>query len=375
MRWELAAEQLEFQESFRGWLSQVASTDAVRGWIDSGDPSPFEKRLVEEGWFAVGTSESRGGQGGGAIELALVAEELARAGVPSSAWLASVLALGALDDTLAANVLDGGGFAALAVGAGSPPDDVAEGTSPCRLRSDGTVVGRVPLVLGADRATLLVVPVVGEQPAGEAVTSPGPLSLVLVDATADGVTVASRSLLDRTRTVADVHFDGARAVRLGVDAGQTLAAACRLALVLVAADSLGAMERMLDLAVSYSKTRQQFGAPIGSFQAVKHAAASILVSVEAARSIVYYAAASVEQGEPDCAIHAAIAKAQVGPSAVVAADTALTMHGAIGYTWEHDLHLHYKRAKLDDRLFGGAAIWNERIAQALQLSPMAYPRH
>jgi alkylation response protein AidB-like acyl-CoA dehydrogenase len=141
------------------------------------------------------------------------------------------------------------------------------------------------------------------------------------------------------------------------------------AAVLVAADSLGAMERMLDMAVTYSKHRHQFGVPIGSFQAVKHAAASILVDVEAARSVVYFAAASVDDRGPLSALHAAAAKAQVTAAGTRTGDAALTLHGAIGYTWEHDLHLLYKRAKLDEHLFGAPKTWNERLADRLPLTP------
>ncbi len=139
------------------------------------------------------------------------------------------------------------------------------------------------------------------------------------------------------------------------------------AAVLVAADALGAMQRMLDLAVTYSTQREQFGVPIGSFQAVKHAAATMLVGVEASRSIVYAAAAAVDQGHELARQYVAAAKAQVGGHAVAAADSALTIHGAIGYTWEHDLHLFYKRAKLDAALFGSTAEWNERLAGLLDL--------
>ena len=121
-------------------------------------------------------------------------------------------------------------------------------------------------------------------------------------------------------------------------------------------------ERMLQLAVDYSKQRQQFGRPIGSFQAVKHAAAQMLVTVESSMSIVFYAAQSVEEGLPERATHAAVAKAQVTGGSAELADSALTLHGAIGYTWEHDLQLFYKRAKLDRVLFGTPTAWNERIA-------------
>jgi alkylation response protein AidB-like acyl-CoA dehydrogenase len=128
------------------------------------------------------------------------------------------------------------------------------------------------------------------------------------------------------------------------------------------------MDKMLSMAVDYSKQRHQFGAPIGSFQAVKHAAATTLVGVEAARSVTYFAAASVDQGHPDRAIHAAVAKSQVTAEAKRAADSALMLHGAIGYTWEYDLQLLYKRAMLDGPLFGSPSVWNERIAAALPLA-------
>jgi alkylation response protein AidB-like acyl-CoA dehydrogenase len=141
------------------------------------------------------------------------------------------------------------------------------------------------------------------------------------------------------------------------------------AAVLVAADALGASERMLQLAVDYSKQRQQFGRPIGSFQAVKHAAAQMLVTVESAMSIVCYAAQSAEEGLSERATHAAVSKAQVTRDAAELADSALTLHGAIGYTWEHDLQLFYKRAKLDRVLFGTPTAWNEQIAAALPLLP------
>ena len=151
------------------------------------------------------------------------------------------------------------------------------------------------------------------------------------------------------------------------DPAEVLRQAAARAAVLVAADSLGASGRMLDLAVAYSKQRHQFGVPIGSFQAVKHAAAMILVGVEAARSAVYFAAASVDAGDPEAFLHAAAVKAQVTAEGTRTADSALTLHGAIGYTWEYDLQLFFKRARLDEKLLGTPAQWNERIADGLAL--------
>jgi alkylation response protein AidB-like acyl-CoA dehydrogenase len=197
----------------------------------------------------------------------------------------------------------------------------------------------------------------------------GTPSLRLVPAGA-GVRVVGRRLLDRSRSVADVVVDDAVSEPLDVDAPAFLAGCAARAAVLVAADALGAMTRMLDLTVAYSKQRRQFGVPIGSFQAVKHAAATILVEAEAARSAVYFAAASVDAGAPQSDLHAAAVKAQVTAAGSRVADSALTLHGAIGYTWEHDLQLFYKRAKLDEYLYGRPATWNERIADGLALASL-----
>jgi alkylation response protein AidB-like acyl-CoA dehydrogenase len=364
MRWELSPEQDMFRDSFRDWLAAYAATATVRQWLSDGDVGPFEARLAAEGWLGVGFGEELGGQGGGLLELALAAEQLGYAAAPGGSWLSCVLAVPALAvPALAgtpdgsAGVLERGEVVALAVTAGRPPDDPGP-AGPVRWEHGG-LHGTVPAVLGADRAARLVVPVWADRGC----------TLFLVEAGQDGVSCRGRKLLDRTRSAADVTFAGAPGLRLDVDGREVLARAALRAAVLVAADSLGAAARMLELAVDYSKQRTQFGVPIGSFQAVKHAAAAMLVSVESSRSIVYFAAASVEQERDDSALHAATAKAQVSAAAGRAADAALTMHGAIGYTWEHDLQLFYKRAKLNVELYGRPEVWNERLAAGLPLVP------
>ncbi|WP_131785993.1 acyl-CoA dehydrogenase family protein [Protofrankia symbiont of Coriaria ruscifolia] len=360
MRWDLADEQEMFRDSLQEWLDRFAPAETVHGWLGTGDVAAFERLLVSNGWLAVGSAEDYGGQGGGLLELALTAEQLGRHCAPSSAWMASVLAIPALAGVpeRAAAVLADGSFAALAVNADRPPDEPGPVVEVRDGRDGGVLRGTVRSVLGADRARQLVVP--ASTAAGRA--------LFLVDA--DGVGISGRTLLDRSRSVADVDLADVPARRLGVDAERVLAQAALRAAVLVAADSLGASERMLRLAVEYSKQRRQFGVVIGSFQAMKHAAASMLVSVEAARSIVYFAAVSVEQGHEEAALHAATAKAQVTAAGEQTADSALTMHGAIGYTWEHELQLVYKRAKLNKRLFGAPSVWNERLASELPLVPV-----
>jgi alkylation response protein AidB-like acyl-CoA dehydrogenase len=185
---------------------------------------------------------------------------------------------------------------------------------------------------------------------------------------------ASRRLVDRTRSVADVTLGRSPAERfehVGRDAMRSVAAR---AAVLVAADALGAAQRMLELTVEYVGERRQFGVPVGSFQAVKHTAAEMLVAIEGTRAAIHYAAWAVGAGEPGGELDAWVAKTRSARSASFVADKALFLHGAVGYTWEHDLQLLFKRAKSDAELFGGPGIYDDRIADALALVPSPEPQ-
>ncbi|MEI2778312.1 MAG: acyl-CoA dehydrogenase family protein [Tetrasphaera sp.] len=357
MRWALTKDQLDFQRDLAGWLDHVADSAQVRDWCASG-PSDYLEALTEAGWLAGGIPEELGGAGGGLVEVALATEAMAARAVPSGAWTASLIALPALAAIpgRVAELIEEGAYAAAAVRADAAPD----GPTSVTADGDGRLTGRVPLVLGAASARTLIVPAAGPD---------GSLGLYAVDSQALGLHLDPRTLLDASRDAADVTMDDTPGTALDLDVRAILAEMALRAAVIVSADSLGAAQRMLDLAVEYSQQREQFGVPIGSFQAVKHAAATILVGVEAARSIVYPAAAAVETGSEMALPYAAAAKAQVGAAAVAAADSALTMHGAIGYTWEHDLQLYYKRAKLNGTLFGSTAQWNERLAGLLDLVP------
>ncbi|MWA01580.1 acyl-CoA dehydrogenase [Actinomadura sp. LD22] len=353
MRWELTSEQKMLQESLRSRLTAALPAGGARAWWEGEDPVAFERLLHEQGWSSVGVPEESHGQGGGLLEQALVAECLGAAAVPSAAWLGGALALALVADSpKSVGLLLDGPPTVLAAPAGETPD-----TAPKVSAADGRLSGRLELVLGADRAGRLVVR-----------ADDG--SAYLIDT--DAAVVTAREPLDRSRSLADVELNGVAGERLPTDpAPEAVMRMASTAAVLVAADALGAMDQLLRETVAYAKERVQFGAPIGSFQAVQHEAVEMLVEVEAARSITYYAAASVAEGNPDSAWHAAAAKAQVTASACRVADSALMLHGAIGYTWEHDLHLTYKRVRLDHRLFAEPAAWNERIAASLELTRQA----
>lgn len=356
MEWKFSEEQDAYAEALQDWLSGAVDSERLRGWFDSGDASGFAGPFARD-WGGVGIPEEEGGQGGGLVELALTAEHLARVDAPSGDWLAAVLAHPAIAERPDMVEESLGGRPTVLL---TPADRIPDAGAPLSAGPTG-LSGVVPRVLAGDTAARFVVPVSGA----------GGLELHLVDAEQPGVSRSVRTLLDRSRSLADVVLEGAVSERLDVDVPAVLPTVVRRAAVLVAADTLGASQAMLDLAVEYSKQRQQFGVPIGSFQAVKHAAATIMVAVEAARSAVYYTAASVESDQPDAALHAAAVMAQVTAEGPRTADSALTMHGAIGYTWEHDLQLHYKRAKLNEGLFGSPGAWNDRLADALDLATSA----
>jgi alkylation response protein AidB-like acyl-CoA dehydrogenase len=342
-------EQQFLRESVRGTVEREAPFSQVRAWV-LGDHVEHDEALalaVRQGWTGIGIAEESGGQGGGLLELAILAEELGRGALPADGLYATLLA------ALALGRCEGG-----AAGPQVMPLALGEAfgalTSPGSLPPDaGSPNGQVSLVPGAPSANLFVAW------DGEA------LELY----SAEAARVTPRLLVDRTRAVADVTLGAdplERVEGVGAEAMRSVAA---WAAVLVAADALGAAQRMLDLTVEYVGQRIQFGVPVGSFQAVKHAAAEMLVSIEGTRAAVHYAAWAVGAGEPRAEVDAWVAKARSARAASSVADKALFLHGAVAYTWEHDLQLLFKRAKSDAQLLGGPELYDDRIADALELVP------
>ncbi|WOC13233.1 acyl-CoA dehydrogenase family protein [Gordonia sp. MP11Mi] len=351
MHWELSEEHEMFATSLRDWLAARFPLETVRQLVDGGEPNSFDDDLIADGWWGVGYSETAGGQGGGMVELALAAREFGRASAADTRWLAAALVAPLLTPAELAAQLSGEQRFALAV----PADRVPE-WRPLALTGAG-VTGTVHHVLGAVGAQVYLVPVTGDDGDG------------IARVPASGATVAADDLLARIRQTADVSFELAAVTEVEPAGSTVLEQVAARAAALTAADALGAAERMLELSVTYSKQRKQFGRFIGSFQAVQHACAQMLVTVEAGFSSTLYAAAALDAGREDAVTFAAVAKAQVTASAAQLADSALTVHGAIGYTWEHDLQVFYKRAKLDRPLYGTPTAWNERIATALLGEP------
>lgn len=359
MRFAFNEEQEMLRDMMHSALQREVGLDKIRRWIDAEDLSPFDEFVTRNAWLGIGVAEELGGQGGGVIEQALMFEELGRGAVPSGVLLAGSSGVLGFAARVAGgaehlrDLLEGKGTGALCVSAGRSADQGA-----LRVQVTGErLSGLVPMVLEAPQASHLLLPV----PADDG------LDLWLLQAGEAGVDIKPRRMIDRTRRFGDVHLQGAKGIRIGHLTQSAAREANAVMALLVAAESLGLARRMLEMTVEYVGQRVQFGVPVGSFQAVKHAAAEALVDIEAAHSGVYYAAWALQEGQADGVLNAWIAKAFTTEVAARTADRALLLHGAIGYTWEHDLQLFYKRAKLNLELFGSVRSYRERMADALEL--------
>lgn len=350
---ELTDEQLMLREATRGVLSRDAKIGRVREGLEANDRSAFFELERRQGWTAVGIPEDAGGQGGGPVELTILAEELGRAVLPSRFLSYTGLLFPALcrsgANEFLTDALANGVSAALVVSSERPPAVPGVVFDP----ANGLLNGAVRAVLDAAEADVLIVP-----------SSEGLVAARRDDA---GLVLVDRPLADRTRTSCDISFEGVAGEPVGSNRDFDPGELAPLTSLLVAADALGAAQRMLEMSVEYVKDREQFGRPVGSFQAVKHLAAEMLVNVEMSRSAVYHAAESLAADLEAAPIHAAAAKALTTEAAASAADTAIALHGAVGYTWEHDLHIFFKRAKLDVALFGQPSVHRETVASALDL--------
>jgi alkylation response protein AidB-like acyl-CoA dehydrogenase len=199
--------------------------------------------------------------------------------------------------------------------------------------------------------------------------APGGLSLFAVDGDAPGLTRTLLPTMDQTRRLARLEFAATPARLVGREGAgaEILAHTLDVAAVALAAEQLGGAQRVLEMSVEYAKVRHQFGRPIGSFQAIKHKCADMLMEVESARSAVLYAATAADENPAELPVVASLAKAYVSDAYFHAAGETIQIHGGIGFTWEHDAHLYFKRAKASQLLFGDPAHHRERVARLIGL--------
>jgi alkylation response protein AidB-like acyl-CoA dehydrogenase len=376
MELEFSDEQEELREGVRAMLARECPMSLVRAVVEDGDPvDDLWKQMIDLGWPALTVAEEHGGLGLGMVELAVVVEELGRAVapgplLPTVSQFAPVVREAGDPDQQArwlGAIADGSLTGALALsepGVAFDPGAVAATAAP-----DGDawiLTGTKHAVLGAMDADELAVIARAEGSSGDE----GVAAFVVPRA---DVTATPLEALDMTRSLANVVLDGARvpADRVLGPPGTGTAAALRRAVqeavVALALETVGVCQAILDVTLEYAKHREQFGVPIGSFQAIKHKFADMLVMLERARATGYFAALTLAEDDDRRALAASTAKAAAGDCERLLAKEGIQIHGGIGYTWEHDMHLYVRRAKTNGLLLGTAADHRARIADLLGL--------
>jgi alkylation response protein AidB-like acyl-CoA dehydrogenase len=346
--------------------------DPDAGGAAAFDPAVWQQLAEQVGAPGLLIAEEFGGQGSSLREMAIVLEESARRLWGGPLLASSVLATVALVEGAGAvahkqwlpQLADGSLTAALVIPADRDPARSGPGVSAIiGAGGEYRLTGEVGNVIGGTAAGLLVVPVDVE----------GRTDLVVVDPSAAGVTVEPLPAIDLTRRLAKVSFADTAATVAGTDAADAVTQALAAGAVAVGADQLGLLRAMTAMAVEYAGLRTQFGVPIGSFQAVAHLCVDLFVAQESTAALVGAAAAAgAEAGGSRTALAEAVLTAQVlqayaSEATVRAGETALHIHGGIGFTWEHDIHLFLRRAKLDEELFGSSTVHRDALAAALEL--------
>jgi alkylation response protein AidB-like acyl-CoA dehydrogenase len=368
MNLELSDEQVFLRDAARQALSRTNTIEAARDALDQQvlheggkDRPDLWPAAVEAGWPGLLVGEERGGAGLDAFDAILVLMEVGRrlAPVPLIGHLPASALLDAAGDEAAERLASGDARATFV--AAQPPGDLDEGwtvegersmarQSPPTISRDGTVEGRVPWVVDAPGAQVFVV--VGADGAAAVVEA------------GDGVSVEEEFRYDPTRALGHVTFSGAKGRRLSVSPDE-VAKAWFLAQALLAAESVGAAQACLEMAVPYAKERFTFGRAIGSYQAIKHQLVEVVRRNENALSLLYYAGWAHVSGPDEFPIAASAARSAAGEALDYASRANIAVHGGIGATWEHDAPLFFRRAQLTRRLIGGTAGSTDRVAAEL----------
>jgi len=373
---EFTAEQDELRDGVRAMLARECPISLVREIVEKGTtPDALWNQMVELGWPALTVPEGAGGLGMGNVELAVVVEELGRVLAPGP-YLPTVtqfapvvaeagspeqqerflggVAAGELTGTLAlveeSGSVDPGRVAATAIpdGDGFALHGTKQTVVEASTVDEIAVIARTPDTRGEDGVVACVV-------------ARADLGVEPIDA------------LDASRPLARVVLDGVRIEgdrALGEPGPATTVAvrrAVEVATTALAVETVGAAQAIFDITLAYAKQREQFGSPIGSFQAIKHKFADMLVALERARATSYFAALTIAEDDDRRALATSTAKAAAGDCAALLGKEGIQIHGGIGYTWEHDMHLYVRRVKSSSLLFGNAAQHRARVADLIGL--------
>jgi alkylation response protein AidB-like acyl-CoA dehydrogenase len=371
MRLAESTEQRELRASVRRFLAEKSSLPAVRELMETErgyDDAVWRQAGSQLGLVGIAIPEEYGGAGFTFVEQAIVLEELGRSLYCGPYFASAVLAANALlccgDETakhrylpgIAAGELiatlafteDGGGWDGTGAGLSATAPPVTGNGDGWRLS------GHRGMVLDGHNAGLVLT--IAQTPAGP--------SLFAVDGAATGLSVTVLPTLDQTRRLARMECHDTPAQLVGTEgaAADVLAGTLDIAALALAAEQLGGAQAALDMAVRYAKVREQFDRPIGSFQVIKHRCADLLVEIESTRSAVLYGAWAVAESSDEVPVVASLAKAYASETFAHAAGESIQIHGGIGFTWEHDAHLYFKRANFDEQFLGDPAYHRERLA-------------
>ncbi|CAO1649065.1 acyl-CoA dehydrogenase family protein [Parasphingorhabdus sp. NYA22] len=366
MNFDFSDDQKFLRDEARKFLEAQCTTAQVREVLDDDSKSHNEgvwKQIVEMGWLGAAIPEEYGGLGLGMLELCVIAEELGRVLAPvpfgsSAYFFAEALKLAGSEEqklALLPKVADGNLVGCIAISEG--PGEIKAGNIATRLK-DGTISGKKIPVTDGDIATHAIVLV--KDGSGE--------SLVIVDLNQSGVSRTPIKTLEPTRSHATISFDGAAAELLG-EASNGMALLDQIndrAAVLIAFEQLGGASRCLEMANAYAKERVAFGRAIGGNQAIKHKLADMYVKNEVARSNAYYGAWALSSNAAELPEAAAAARVAASEAFWFASKENIQTHGGMGFTWEVDCHLFYRRAKLLAVQAGSPPVWKEKLVSALE---------
>ncbi len=366
MQFGLSESQEILKDSARKFFAGECPMEEVRRLMetDTAYDEGLWTKLAEQGYTGIIFPEEYGGVGLGKVELILLMEEAGRVLLPGPFFSTVVLAGSGIDAVSSpehkkkflAPICAGDARSAVAVLEPSASWDLAD----VKLTAaNGKLSGDKLFVTDAAVANFIVV-----------VARNG---VFVVEGKAAGMRITPMSGMDLTRKLYAVHFENTPAEKIGETAG--LSKAFDIATTALVAEMVGGMQRTLDITVEYAKMRKQFGKPIGMFQAVQHHCADMYLETESSRSSAYYAAWALEENAPDAATAVSIAKMYASDAARTVGNRGIQVHGGMGFTWENDVHLYYRRAKASETAFGDATFHRERIARLVIDTSMASAKH
>ena len=374
MNFAFSDEQEELRQTVRRFLEGKSPSAEVRRLMESTDgyDAAVWKQMGQElGLQGLHIPEEFGGQGYTFVELAIVLEEMGRVLLCAPYFSSVVLAANAILNAgteaqkaaLLPGIATGETIATLAFTEPNGKWDSAGITMEARADGDSYLLdGEKMFVIDGHTAGLIVVVA---RLAGTSGTDG--IAFFTVDGDASGLTRTPLATMDQTRKQARLEFSGVRATPLGEPGAgwPALSKTLDQAAVGLANEMIGGAQFVLDMSVEYAKVRVQFGRPIGSFQAIKHKCADMLLEVESGKSAAYYAAWAAAEDNEELPVVAALAKAYISDAYFHCAAENIQIHGGIGFTWEHDAHLYFKRAKSSEIFLGDATYHRELLAQRI----------